>query len=106
MEILFILVRLPVFLIGVVLWTGYLFVATPFVVGWFLLLNPLLRFLGAPFVLVGSALFGRAEDFRSYMEKTGKEWVEAVSTLPADLADLSNTYGGMWRWLLSGSNKN
>lgn len=101
MEPIFFLIRLPVFLLGLVLFTLLVFVITPFAaVWWFFIVPPLWLIFVVPFKFLEAAFKNRLDVFTSYIEKAVSDWGKKISD---NIAGTWGTYEEMGNWLIHGS---
>ena len=101
MEIIFLLIRLPFFLIGLILLTALCIGCSLFWVGYRFIVQPL------PFILVlvpikflESAFANNFDILTSYIRVAVKKWKEEIAE---DLKDVVRIYSKLSSWLFHGS---
>lgn len=99
MRYLFILIRLPFFILAVGLVTIFIVgVSLPGLLGFGLLIIPIawLMFV-VPFKLIGAAFEDDADGFKEYIRTTP---VEYIAAFPAVITEGRDIYISLWRWLI------
>ena len=101
MEIIFLLIRLPFFLIGFVLLTALCIGSSPLWVGYrFIVQSLLLILILAPIKFFESAFANNFDILISYLKAAIKKWKGEIAE---DLKDVVKIYNKLSSWLFHGS---
>ena len=101
MEIIFLLIRLPFFLIGFILLTALCIGSSPFWVGYrFIVQSLLLILIIVPIKFFESALANNFDIVTSYTKMTTKKWKGEIAE---DLKDVVRVYSKLSSWLFHGT---
>ena len=97
MEFIFLLIRLPFFLMGFLIYTALVCLIGPFVALFLFILKPLGRIVFVtPFKFLEAAFSNKTEVLTSYFERVSSEWNTDVSNF---FKDWFAPYGDLFRWL-------
>lgn len=101
MKIIFLLIRLPFFLIGLFLLTALFIITAPFWGGYRFIIQPsILILIFVPIKFFESALADSFDMLTSYISVSVKKWKGEVAE---DLEDCVRAYSRLSSWLLQGS---
>jgi hypothetical protein len=101
MEMIFLLIRLPFFLVGFILLSALCIASSPFWVGYrFMVQSLLLILLLVPIKFFESALANNFDILTSYIRAAMKKWKEEIVE---DLEDVIRVYSKLSSWLVQGS---
>jgi len=95
----FVVIRFPIFAIGVVLYTAFIIILAPWSVVLSVLIVPLWVVFILPFQFIGFAFANDQRGLHEYIEKKKSEWLQIF----AFLRDLPKAYGDMYNWLVGAS---
>jgi hypothetical protein len=101
MEIIFLIIRLPFFLIGFILITALWIVSFPFWAGYRFIIQPfILIIILVPIKFFESALSNNFDILTSYIRMATKKWKGEIGE---DLKDTARVYSKLNSWLFHGS---
>ena len=93
---LFVAVRLPVFVIGVLLYTAFIVIMAPWTTALAILVVPFWLICILPFQAIGFALDNDEPGLRLYFKKKRAEWLQIFEFV----RNMPNAYTQMYKWLI------